>query len=193
MNLYCSVEPSQSNTWLPAFQRPSRSALHSRTSSTSTVVDDVHMISPIAAFPMPSPPAPVTSSASLASGLRISLKPAPTAPSSPRHVLAKGGSMTPRLSPRCDSVMDAPSQAEPAKEAEYADQQPANASDECMFDMDSDWSQRTPGHPALDRAALSYGHTGKPQPWAVRRMSQYDSLQAQIRAIDDDDNEFYPS
>ncbi|KAJ1808539.1 hypothetical protein LPJ77_002276 [Coemansia sp. RSA 2523] len=183
MSLYCTAEPTQSNrgtAWLLDIPRTSRSALHSRTSSTSTVVDDICMIS--TAFPMPSPPMPHTTSISLANP-NMPLKPTITAPSSPKH-FAKG-SMTPQLSPRCDGASKV---VEPARN-ELGEQAGA---DGCMFDMDSDWTQRSSQSPALDRAALSYGHTGKPQPWAVRRMSQYDSLQAQIRAIDDDDNEFYP-
>ncbi|KAJ2867717.1 hypothetical protein GGI22_000988 [Coemansia erecta] len=75
------------------------------------------------------------------------------------------------------------------------DQQP-------IFDMDAD--KLSPGVArspsvrfqvlkALDPADLTYHHTTKPQPWAVRPLDVYNSHRAQLRAIDDDDNAFYPS
>ncbi|KAJ2539332.1 hypothetical protein EV175_006358 [Coemansia sp. RSA 1933] len=73
-----------------------------------------------------------------------------------------------------------------------------------IFDMDAD--KLPPGVVArspsvcfqqqpksLDPADLTYHHTTKPQPWAVRPLDVYNSHRAQIRAIDDDDNAFYPS
>ncbi|KAJ1831055.1 hypothetical protein LPJ63_004542 [Coemansia sp. RSA 2711] len=179
MNLFCSTEPTQrtcGTTWQPVFPRPSRSALHSRTSSTSTIVDDIHMISPVAALPMPSPPP-------LGAAIDMAFKPALTAPCSPRAHL-KPGSATPPYDRQPEP------QSEPA--AEPLAEPAAAEGDDCMFDMDAEAAPREQ-RPALDRAALSYAHTGKPQPWTVRRASLYDSLQAQIRAIDDDDNEFYPA
>ncbi|KAJ2851603.1 hypothetical protein IWW36_000926 [Coemansia brasiliensis] len=186
MNLYCPVESPQSNSgsiWLPAFQRPSCSALHSRSSSTSTAVD-IQMIS--SAVPS-SPQPPAVSAASLQ--LRSQLKPALTVPSSPQHPL-KQGIITPRLSPHHDSLMSMSDRGDAEEGNQLVEKQP-DAGQDCMFDMDSD--ERFSAAPMLNRSALSYENTGKPQPWTVRRMSLYDSLQAQIRAIDDDDNEFYLS
>ncbi|KAJ2455139.1 hypothetical protein EV183_001068 [Coemansia sp. RSA 2336] len=174
MNLYCSVESPQSNRsdW-PGFQRPSCSAQHSRSSSTSTVVD------PHIAYPV-SPQPPATSAVPMQFSSHMQLKPAATVPSSPQHPLKQG--VTPRLLPHDSTRMD---------RAVYESSEKPLDGEDCVFDMDSE--ERPFALPMLDRSALSYESTGKPQPWTVRRMSLYDSLQAQIRAIDDDDNEFYLS
>ncbi|KAJ2089512.1 hypothetical protein IW138_003401 [Coemansia sp. RSA 986] len=74
----------------------------------------------------------------------------------------------------------------------YDDQQP-------IFDMDADKLPGVARSPAvcfqplnsLSPADLTYHHTTKPQPWAVRPLDVYNSHRAQIRAIDDDDNAFY--
>ncbi|KAJ1740266.1 hypothetical protein LPJ79_000587 [Coemansia sp. RSA 1821] len=113
----------------------------------------------------------------------MQLKPAVTVPSSPQHPLKQG--VTPRLLPHDSISMD----CNVYEGTEFHEKQLDGG--DCMFDMDSE--ERSFDLPILDRSALSYENTGKPQPWTVRRMSLYDSLQAQIRAIDDDDNEFYLS
>ncbi|KAJ2796791.1 hypothetical protein H4R20_005416 [Coemansia guatemalensis] len=190
-----------SSNWLPVYYTP-RSTQHSRSSSTSTVVD---MISPFDAVRPQSPPATAVAapSPSLATGPRISIKPPPTAPCSPVTQF-KGGSLTPCLSPRRDSVLDyqpAHSDSEaigPSPDKgllEDLEHQSSEDDDEesCVFDMDSDWSQHSSSSPALVSTALAYGSTGKPKPWAIRPMGIYDSVRAQIRAIDDDDDEYYPS
>ncbi|KAJ2897941.1 hypothetical protein GGI21_004899 [Coemansia aciculifera] len=63
--------------------------------------------------------------------------------------------------------------------------------DDCLFDMDADRSQYPPMPQALDPKALAYRHMGKPEPWAVRPMELFNAHRAQLRALDDDDNEFY--
>ncbi|KAJ2523557.1 hypothetical protein GGI11_001431 [Coemansia sp. RSA 2049] len=45
---------------------------------------------------------------------------------------------------------------------------------------------------SLNPDDLAYHHTTKPQPWTVRPLDVYNSHRAQIRAIDDGDNAFYP-
>ncbi|PIA14334.1 hypothetical protein COEREDRAFT_82848, partial [Coemansia reversa NRRL 1564] len=189
------------SNWQPV-NYTSRTAQHSRSSSTSTVVED--MISPLAAVRSQSPPATAVTadSPSLATGPRISIKPLLTAPCSPVLQL-KGGSLTPCLSPHNDNMLDyhaGHSESDVGSspdEAFLTDLQMQSSEDDdedsCVFDMDSDWSQQSPASQALVSNALAYGSTGKPQPWAIRPMGVYDSLRAQIRAIDDDDDEFYSS
>ncbi|KAJ2065297.1 hypothetical protein GGI17_000349 [Coemansia sp. S146] len=63
--------------------------------------------------------------------------------------------------------------------------------DECLFDMDADRSQYPAMPQTLDPKALSYRNMGKPEPWAVRPTELFNAHRAQVRAIDDDDNEFY--
>ncbi|KAJ1653343.1 hypothetical protein GGF38_005161 [Coemansia sp. RSA 25] len=63
--------------------------------------------------------------------------------------------------------------------------------DDCLFDMDADRSQCPLMPQALDPKALTYRHMGKPEPWAVRPMELFNAHRAQLRALDDDDNEFY--
>ncbi|KAJ2608809.1 hypothetical protein H4S08_004309 [Coemansia sp. RSA 1365] len=176
----------------------SRTSQHSRSSSTSTIVED--MISPLAAVGSQSPPATAVTadSPSLAIGQRISIKPLLTAPCSPVLQL-KGGSLTPCLSPHNDSVLEYQQENSETVEASTDEelltelQMQSSEDDSCVFDMESDWSQQSPASAALVSNALAYGSTGKPQPWAIRPMGVYDSLRAQIRAIDDDDDEFYSS
>ncbi|KAJ2485715.1 hypothetical protein EV174_001541 [Coemansia sp. RSA 2320] len=63
--------------------------------------------------------------------------------------------------------------------------------EDCLFDMDADRSQRLPMSQPLDPKALTYRHMGKPEPWTVRPMECFNAHQAQVKAIDEDDNEFY--
>ncbi|KAJ1818058.1 hypothetical protein GGH91_003751 [Coemansia sp. RSA 2671] len=69
--------------------------------------------------------------------------------------------------------------------------EPSDRDDDCLFDMDADRSHYPSMAQALDPKALSYRHMGKPEPWAVRPTELFNAHRAQIRAIDDDDNEFY--
>ncbi|KAJ1898305.1 hypothetical protein LPJ66_002834 [Kickxella alabastrina] len=66
-----------------------------------------------------------------------------------------------------------------------------------IFEMDSEVPQKfelsSVMLPKIDirKSALSYRQLTRPEPWAVRPMNYYNLHKAQIRAIDDDDNEFY--
>ncbi|KAJ2745639.1 hypothetical protein GGI20_002022 [Coemansia sp. BCRC 34301] len=62
---------------------------------------------------------------------------------------------------------------------------------DCLFDMDADRSQCPLMPQALDPKALAYRHMGKPEPWAVRPTELFNAHRAQLRALDDDDNEYY--
>ncbi|KAJ2774394.1 hypothetical protein IWQ57_000836 [Coemansia nantahalensis] len=180
------------SNWLPAFPYLPRSACHSRSSSADTIVADMT----VALMSPPTPPA-ASSPTPAASPMLIpytALKmPQTTAPCSPRcHVGKDGRSLTPAHSLRRDSAVSctppppAAAAPPPAVEADVA----AHSG---VFDMESDWPSTRPAAAELDPASLGYASKGKPQPWAVRPMDLYDSLRAQIRAIDDDDNEFYPA
>ncbi|KAJ2081844.1 hypothetical protein H4R24_002051 [Coemansia sp. RSA 988] len=184
-----------SSNWVPV-NYTSRTTQHSRSSSTSTVVDMYSTFAEVHPQSTPAVPAP---SPSLASVPRISIKPPPTAPCSP-VIQTKGGSLTPCLSPHRDSVLDyqmthSDSEGLGSNPESLLEDLESSEDDgeSCVFDMDSDWSQHSPASPALVATALAYGSTGKPQPWTIRPMGIYDSVRAQIRAIDDDDDEYYPS
>ncbi|KAI7821489.1 hypothetical protein BX661DRAFT_200723 [Kickxella alabastrina] len=67
-----------------------------------------------------------------------------------------------------------------------------------IFEMDSEVPQKFELSssvilPKIDirKSVLSYRQVTRPEPWAVRPMNYYNLDKAQIRAIDDDDNEFY--
>ncbi|KAJ1727036.1 hypothetical protein LPJ61_004801 [Coemansia biformis] len=181
------------------------------------------IVSPMAIVtpPPPAVPAPLPTASPVSIPHAALKMPLATAPCSPRCRLDKGDhsitsghcghsitsghggrSITPGHSPRLDSLMSTPPQpaaaaAATAMGAEEIATEPVPAdttqAQTGVFDMESDWPERLAGSSALDPAALAYASMGKPQPWTVRPMDLYDSLRAQIRAIDDDDNEFYPS
>ncbi|KAJ2777322.1 hypothetical protein GGI15_004546 [Coemansia interrupta] len=63
--------------------------------------------------------------------------------------------------------------------------------DECVFAMDDAEVPQVPNYSTSSTAdTLSFRHS-RPEPWSVRAANAYNSYDAQIRAIDDDDNEFY--
>ncbi|KAJ2721108.1 hypothetical protein GGI07_004173 [Coemansia sp. Benny D115] len=151
---------------------------HSRSSSAATVVDS----------PM-SPPHPCMLSAS----------PRTLAPS----ITSVGAAAKPWAVPystgaaaRRDSVFshhDISASDDGDDDDEYAAPAlalPADgADDEGFFAMDAEVPSLS-GHADLASSALSYRQLTRPEPWTVRPPSAYDSLRAQIRVIDDDDNEF---
>ncbi|KAJ1919368.1 hypothetical protein GGI09_005578 [Coemansia sp. S100] len=191
-----------------------RSCTHTRSSSETTVVSPDYMshysvvtIAAAAAAPADStlPCMPVRAAASAHAMPLSSLKAHLGAPS-PMSIPAENTSSIPsdhsarrrlrRDSLLCEMVSDNESDDEgndddddyllptPVSELEDRD-------DECLFDMDADRSQYPSMPQTLDPKSLSYRHMGKPEPWAVRPTELFNAHRAQVRAIDDDDNEFY--
>ncbi|KAJ2812357.1 hypothetical protein GGI24_006685 [Coemansia furcata] len=205
----------------PKYNRRSSTCTHTRSSSESTIVCPDYMshysvaatIAAAAAAPanstLPCMPTQAAASAHAMSAGLMSLKAhlAHLGAPSPMSIPTENSSIHSDHSARrrlrrdsllCDMVTDNEeddSGDDNDDDDEYSLPTPVSEledrDDECLFDMDADRSQYPSMPQALDPKALSYRHMGKPEPWAVRPMELFNAHRAQVRAIDDDDDEFY--
>ncbi|KAJ2656970.1 hypothetical protein IWW48_004742 [Coemansia sp. RSA 1200] len=208
-----SVSQFPKLTSLPHSRQPHRhnhSHRHSRSSSETTIVATSPMLVPrmsrpstgdsIASSPSMGPTAGIAIHCSSLTGKEFMLSGSPF-PDSGASMFEEGDSDDDSDSTADSDEIDVPMSECGDDDGVFADTE----HHQTIFDMDTSEKHHQMVSPAirspfagarppvsLNPDDLAYHHTTKPQPWTVRPLDVYNSHRAQIRAIDDGDNAFYP-